>query len=258
MEQIKNVFNTRMTELMEIILVSVITCTFSFSQPDVPSIKDPVTDLTNTLSPEQYQLLRSQILQFEDSTSNQLVLVMIPTLDGGEIRDYGIQVLEQNKIGQKGKDNGILLLVVKDDRKVSIEVGYGLEGVLTDAVCNQIIRNEILPQFRDGNYYEGVSSAVASIVLVTKGEYAADRKSKRKQSDWFSVIITFIIIISFISFFGRGRRQSLSSRGANAIWWGGGLGGGGSNWNSFGGGGGGGGWSAGGGSFGGGGSSGSW
>lgn len=258
MEQIKNVFNARIAELMEIILVSVIVCTFSFSQPDVPSIKDPVTDLTNTLSAEHYQQLRSQILQFEDSTSNQLVLLMIPSLDGGEIRDYGIQVLEKNKIGQKGKDNGILLLVVKDDRKVSIEVGYGLEGVLTDAVCNQIIRNEILPQFRDGNYYEGISSAVASLVLVTKGEYTSDRKSKRKQSDWFSVIITFIIIISFISFFGRGGRKSLSSRGASAIWWGGGFGGGGNNWNSFGGGGGGGGWSAGGGSFGGGGSSGSW
>lgn len=223
---------------------------------DIPTIVDPVTDMTNTLSRGEYYELRRQIIQFEDSTSNQIVILMVPSLQGNEIRDYGIRVLEKNKIGQKGKDNGVLILVAKDDRKVSIEVGYGLEGVLTDALCDQIIRNEIRPRFREGDYVGGLSAAITAIMQVTRGEYTAEKKNNN--DDWIGVLfILGVILFATLASFRR-RHYSISSHGYrrhNDWWWGGGFGGGG-GFGSFGGGGGG--WSAGGGSFGGGGASGSW
>lgn len=246
-----------------LITLCVLNISFLSAQSnEVPRIVDPVTDLTNTLNRSEYYELRRQIIQFEDSTSNQIVILMIPSLEGNEIRDYGINILEKNKIGQKGKDNGVLILVAKDDRKMSIEVGYGLEGVLTDAICDQIIRNEIRPRFKEDDYFRGLSAGITAIFQVTKGGYAADKKKKRN-TDWLPVLfIIGVIAASMFSVFRR-RSYAISSRGHrgyNNWWWGGGGFGGGSGggFGSFGGGGGGGGWSAGGGSFGGGGASGSW
>ncbi len=243
----------------------VFLCVFLFgtlhAQVEIPSLSDPVTDLTGTISQDEYRFLRQQIIQFEDSTSNQIVVLMIPTIGENDIREFGIDVLKKNKIGQKGKDNGILLFVVKDDRKVSIEVGYGLEGVLTDALCDQIIRNEIRPQFREGNYFKGISVAIGSIMLATRGEYVSDKKNQ-KNSNWFGIVIIFAVIFFAVVAAVRGRRYGVTSQGYrghnNWWWWGGGGFGGGRGSGSFGGGGGGGSWSGGGGSFGGGGASGSW
>ncbi len=242
----------------------VLLCVFLFgtlqAQSELPPIVDPVTDLTATLGRDEYRELRKQIIQFEDSTSNQIVVLMIPTIGENNIRDFGIEILKKNKIGQKGKDNGILLFVVKDDRKVSIEVGYGLEGVLTDALCDQIIRNEMRPQFREGNYFKGISAAIETIMLATKGEYIAEKK-KGKNTGWFGVIIVLFVIVAAVIAAVRGRRYGVTSQGYSGHsnwWWGGGGFGGGRGSGSFGGGGGGGSWSGGGGSFGGGGASGSW
>lgn len=232
------------------------------SQPAVPVISGPVTDLTSTLTASDISDLRSSLMQFEDSTSNQIVVLLIPSLEGAEIRDFGIEVLKKNMIGQKGKNNGVLLLIAKEDRKVSIEVGYGLEGVLTDAISDQIIRNEIRPRFREGDYAGGIAAGVSSIMAVTKGEYHGEKKKHRSgNSDWSGVMIIFIVILLAVVSASRRRRYGISSRGSNIWWGGGGFGGGmgsGGGFGSFGGGGGGGGWSAGGGSFGGGGASGSW
>lgn len=240
-------------------LLCVLFLNTAFAQIDIPKIIDPVTDLTNTIDRDDYVQLRKQIVRFEDSTSNQIVVLMIPTLGENDIREFGIKTLELNKIGQKGKDNGILLLIAKDDRKVSIEVGYGLEGVLTDAICDQIIRNEIRPEFKDGNYTKGISAAIQTIILVTKGEYTAEGK-KGKKSGWFGVVIVLAVIIFAIFGASRGRQYGVTSSGyrRHNDWWGGGFGGGFGSGGGFSGGGGGGGWSGGGGSFGGGGASGSW
>ncbi|MBW7888423.1 MAG: TPM domain-containing protein [Bacteroidetes bacterium] len=226
----------------------------------VPIVHDPVTDLTNTLTPSEYSSLRSKILTYEDSTSNQILLLLIPTLGENEIRDYGMEILKQNKIGQKGKDNGVLVLVAKEDHKMSIEVGYGLEGVLTDALTNDIIRNQMAPYFRQDKYYEGLDAAVTSIIAVTKGEYKAEEQNQNDDLWVGLLIVAIVFFFSIISAF-RNMKQGISSRGHRSSgmwWWGGGGGSGGSSWGSFGGGGGGGSWSGGGGSFGGGGSSGSW
>ncbi|MDP1675371.1 MAG: TPM domain-containing protein [Bacteroidota bacterium] len=240
-------------------LLCVLFLNTAFAQVEIPKIIDPVTDLTNTIDRDDYVKLRKQIVRFEDSTSNQIVVLIISTVGEDDIREFAIKTLEQNKIGQKGKDNGILLLIAKDDRKVSIEVGYGLEGVLTDAICNQIIRNEILPEFKDGNYTKGISAAVETMILVTKGEYTAEGK-KRKNSGWFGVLIVFAVILFAIIGSFRRRQYGVTSSGyrKHNDWWGGGFGGGIGSGGGFGGGGGGSSWSGGGGSFGGGGSSGSW
>lgn len=233
------------------------------SQDDpVPVIVDPVTDLTGTLSRSEYYSLRKMIIRFEDSTSNQIVVMMVSTLNGDDIRDRAIRILEKNKIGQEGKDNGVLILIAKDDRQISLEVGYGLEGVLTDAVCDQIIRHEIRPRFRENDYYGGIAAAISTISLVVKGEYTGGKKPNNV-SDWLPVLLVMVVIVFSMFSAMRGRRYALSSHGRksyNTWWWGGGgFGGGrGGGFGSFGGGGGGGGWSAGGGSFGGGGASGSW
>lgn len=233
--------------------------TVLFAQSDdLPTIVDPVTDLTETLDRSEYYDLRRQIIHFEDSTSNQIVILMIPTIGDNDIREYAIRVLEKNKIGQKGKDNGVLILVAKDDRKLSIEVGYGLEGVLTDAICDQIIRYEIRPHFRDGDYFGGLSAGINAIMMVTKGEYKAD-DANGEVEDWVPIIFIFGIILFSVIAASRGRRYSVGSNGYRSYnnWWGSGSSGG-SSFGSFGGGGGGSSWSGGGGSFGGGGASGSW
>lgn len=229
-----------------------------------PRITDPVIDNTGTLSSSETSELRERILRYEDSTSNQIAVLIIPTLDGRDIRESAIRILEQSKLGQKGKDNGILLLIAKEDRKVTIEVGYGLEGAVTDAVCDRIIRNELRPAFRRDDYYGGISEALGSIMAASQGEFTGGAK-RGKSSGWLPVFIIIAVLVVSVAAASRRRGYAISSKGYrrhNDWWWGGGgFGGGGfgsGGSGSFGGGGGGGGWSVGGGSFGGGGASGSW
>ncbi|MDQ2657179.1 MAG: YgcG family protein [Bacteroidota bacterium] len=235
-----------------------LTPIFLAAQPPVPELWDVrVHDQANALTPAFVNQLEQLLKAYEDSTSNQIAVLIIKTLDGAPIEDYTFQVAEHWKLGQADKDNGVLLFVAIDDRKVRIEVGEGLEGVLPDAICNQIIRNEMAPHFRQNNYAGGIGAAVTSIIRAIGGEYQADQspgtgRRGRGGSVWGTLIILAIII--FISRMGGGggggfRRGGWSS---GAGWYGGGFGGRG------GGGFGGGGFSGGGGGFSGGGSSGSW
>lgn len=246
--------------MKRLLVILFVTIAFSISikaQGELPTLKYLATDLTNTLSADDILSLNRILSAFEDSTSNQLVFLMIPTLNDYPIEEYANQVAQKNKIGTKKNDNGILLLVVKNDHKIRIEVGYGLEGALPDATSNYIIRNEILPLFKENNYAEGVFAGVGAIVKATVGEYKNDAPKSRRRGKSVGGWIIPILIILF-SFLFRGRR----SRG---IYLGSGMGLGGfrgsSGFGGFGGGssgGGFGGFSGGGGSFGGGGASGSW
>jgi uncharacterized protein len=224
-------------------------------------VKTYVTDRTGTLTSSQLKSLESKLAAFEKETSNQLVVWMEPSLDGNSVEDRSYELAEQNGIGQKGKNNGVLLYIAKDDRKLRIEVGYGLEGALTDALSSQIIRKEITPQFKKGNFFEGINAGVDAIIQATKGEYTADKDSDDEGSGAGICCVPFpIIIFVFIFFFVFvmpiiskifGWNKGKSGRNN---WWFTGGGGSGSGWSS----GSGGGFSGGGGSFGGGGSSGSW
>lgn len=224
-----------------------------------------VNDETGTLTSSQISSLNNKLRNEDKSTTNQIIVYIISSLNGESLEDVSIRLAEKNKIGKKERNNGLLMLVVKNDRKIRLEVGYGLEGVMTDALSSKIIRNDITPSFKSGNYYEGIDKGVDAIISSIKGEYTADKNSPgSNQTCCFGVPIFLVIIFGFIflfifisvmkSMFGAGRSVYTSKRGWNNSGWGGGgfFGGGGS------GGSGGGGFSGGGGSFGGGGASGSW
>lgn len=236
------------------LFIFIIISSISYAQPKIPPVTQWATDFTNTLNSEEISSLNLRLKTFEDSTSNQIVFLMIPSLDGYPLEMFANEYASKTKIGTKKNDNGILFLVVKNDKKVRIEVGYGLEGALPDALASSIIRNVIIPNFKSDDYYHGIAAGINAIILATKGEYKAEPKQKRRNHD-FSGIFTLLFIIFFIitSFLrgGRGRGRG------GFIYLGGGLGG--SSGGGFGSSGGGfGGFSGGGGSFGGGGASGGW
>jgi uncharacterized protein len=228
-------------------------------------VRNYVTDKSSILTPGQIQLLESKLSNFEKETSNQVVVYIIPSLNGESLEETSYDIAAKNGIGQKGKDNGVLLFIVTEDRKLRIEVGYGLEGVLPDALAGQIIRKEITPYFKQGKYYEGINAGVDAIIAATKGEYTADKKTSEKE-EGFNVGICGLPVVIFFLFFGFGfffifsmihRIFGWGGGSGSGTWWnsGGWSSGSGSSWSSgssFGG------FSGGGGSFGGGGASGSW
>ncbi len=142
-----------------------------FGQPEVPLLQQRVTDFTNSLSYNEWRILESRLKQYEDSTSTQVAVLMINSLEGASIDDFSMRVFEKNKLGQKGKDNGVLVLIAKADHKARIEVGYGLEGVLTDATTVQIREREMNPFFKVNNFYGGLSAGISAIMATTAGEY---------------------------------------------------------------------------------------
>lgn len=233
----------------------------------VPTLTRYATDMTVTLTANQVVMLNQKLEKFDQETSTQILILMIPTLPGTSVEDYALRVAEKNKIGREGKDNGVLLLVAKDDRKIRIEVGYGLEGALPDALSGTIIRREIGPKFREGDFFGGLNAGVEAIMLATKGEYKADPKGKDPKFNLMTLLI-ILFVIFIISRMFMSRRKYFGGGGGKSFpgpWigfppsggWSGGRRSGGFG-GGFGGGGGGGGFSGGGGSFGGGGASGSW
>ena len=216
----------------------------------VPVLAHYATDLTGTLTPEQLAELESLLASFDRSTSTQVVVLVVPTLNGDDLEEYSLRVAETNRIGKKGRDNGALLLVALNDRKVRIEVGYGLEGALPDALAGQIIRREIAPHFRERDYYGGIRAGVEAIMAATKDEYKAEPASGSGHQG--SPLLALVIFIIFVLLRLLRRRRGFFPGGP---FFGGGWGsGGGFGGGSFSGGG----FSGGGGSFGGGGASGGW
>ncbi len=218
-------------------------------QRDVPELANHrVHDDVGVLSQETVRYMEGSLRQFEDSTSNQIAILIVPSLEGETIDQFGIRVAEKWKLGTADRDNGVIVLIAMQERKMRIEVGQGLEGPLPDAICNRIIRNEMAPAFRRQDYDEGVIECIDGIRKAIKGEYrGSGHQSRGKRLPIGFIVFLIIIIIAMRSRRGGGRGTGWSSgRG----WYGG------SGWSGRGGGGGG--FSGFGGSFGGGGSSGSW
>jgi uncharacterized protein len=171
----------------------------SFSAPaaalEVPLLKGHINDYAGMLSPGKAAALEQQLRSFEQSDSTQIVVLTIPTLDGENIEDFSIKVAESWKIGQKGKDNGVLLLIAKAERKVRIEVGRGLEGTLTDLVSGRIIRSDIAPRFKAGDIDGGTAAGVASIMAVVKGEYKATPRDLRHGKKSAPPLITLLMFL---------------------------------------------------------------
>lgn len=156
-----------------------------------------VNDYAGLVSPAARARLEGRLGEFERATSTQIVVAAFPSLEGGALEDFSLRLAEKWKIGQAGKDNGAILLIFKEDRKVRIETGYGLEGALPDAVASRIIRDRIVPAFREGDFDRGVEGAVDAMILATKGEYRAGAASedavKKHSPALFLIMVTFFL-----------------------------------------------------------------
>ncbi|WP_298168039.1 YgcG family protein [Novosphingobium sp.] len=239
-----------------------------------PKLTGRVVDEAHLLSAEQAAALDAKLAALETQSQRQMVIATIPDLQGYDIEDYGYRLGRAWGIGDKQRNDGLLLIVAPNERKVSIEVGYGLEGVISDALASEIRRTEIVPRFKTGDYAGGIAAATDKLIAqlqlpedearkVAANASAQAKKAKEPRFDAGTVIFLLIFFFFFVLPFLRAMRGGGRRYGSPGvmIFPSGGWGGGGSDWGGGGGGwggGGGGGFSGGGGSFGGGGSSGSW
>jgi len=230
-----------------------------------------VTDEAGMLSSAQRGALSRKLSDYADSTSTQIIVVTLPTLGGADPGFYATELGQQWGVGQEGRDNGAVVLVSRDDRQLFIATGFGLEGAIPDAIASRIIRNEITPAFRRGEYYAGLNQGVDAMMAAAAGEYTAERSASGSSGSPVPSLIFMIIIFFLIArsasrsgSSGPGRRRRGrggaemfilgSMMGSGSRRGGGGFGGGGFGGGGFGGGG----FSGGGGGFGGGGAGGGW
>lgn len=283
----KHQFNKYLVGLL-LFLISI--SSFSGDFVEIPNLKTRVTDLTGTLSSYQKSDLENQLAAFEKKKGSQVVVLIVPTTQPEEIEQFTIRVAEKWKIGRKGVDDGVILIIAKEDRKLRIEVGYGLEGAIPDIYAKRIIENVIVPNFRSGDFDRGVREGVNAIISLIEGEdlpIVTESKTERTKNSNPSVFILMIgwFVLSFLKAVVKNKTMKfvlaivfailvfllvkaifmsivyfiisliiLFSTGGRGGTGGGFYGGGYSGGSSFGGGG----FSGGGGSFGGGGSSGGW
>lgn len=174
-----------------------IAAQLAVAQVPVPPLKARVTDLTGTLTADQRGALEQKLAALESRKGSQLAVLIVPTTRPEEIEQYSIRVAEQWKLGRKGVDDGVLLLVAKDDRRLRIEVGYGLEGALPDAIARRIIDEEIVPLFKQGNFYGGVGAGTDRIIKLIEGEsMPPPRRTTAPGSGWSTetFFIGFIVL----------------------------------------------------------------
>lgn len=260
-------------------LLLIVCSTLQLFAQEIPPRPNPprlVTDFTNTLSASELSALENKLVAFNDSSSVQIAVVMMSTLDGYPLSDYSFKLAEQWGIGQKGKNNGVLLLISMNERKMFIAPGYGLEGAMPDAYCKRIIEEDIKPFFKQQQYYEGIDAGTTQIINLARGDYQPTAPAKRKGKGVPIPALLIMAAIFAVIFLSRirsvSRYSSLNSipfwaawgllnatRGRQSGSWGSFTSGGG-GFGGFGGGSGGGGGFGGfgGGSFGGGGAGGSW
>ncbi len=223
-----------------------------------------VTDAAGVLTAEQKQALENKLVAIDDSSSNQIAVVIIPSLEGYPKEEYATKLFRDWGIGNKKTNNGVLLLIAINDRQIRIEVGYGLEGAIPDITALNIIDNDIKPAFKAGSYYEGIDKATDNIAKAAVGEYKVKKAKKSKGKGGSGLFVLILIIIFVVLRNGRGGGSNIGGGGfsdvATGMLLGSLLGGGsrhgGGGWGDSGGGGGFGGF--GGGSSGGGGAGGSW
>lgn len=268
-----NLSKRRMKKILSIfisLLVSVVSFSQNSGDPESLLKQKPtqlVNDYTGTLTADQRQALERKLVAFDDSTSTQIAVVIINSLEGNDVADFNIKLGRAWGVGGKEFNNGIVLLIAKGDRKLNIATGYGVEGALPDITCKQIIDDIIRPNFKGDDYYRGIEEGTDAMIQAVKGEYKAPAGYHKGKggSSVLRIVFIIIVIIVFLAMSGRGGGGGsfMSRRGFTAWTIGnilGNMGGrsGGGGWSGGGGGSSGGFGGFGGGSFGGGGASGSW
>ena len=258
-----------------LLIFFVFSIQFASGQKIQPRPNPPmaVNDFGNFLEPFQREALERKIRDYNDSTSSAIVIITVPSLDGYDIADVALKYLREWGPGVADRDNGVIILVSKEERKARIETGYGMEGVLPDITAKHIIDEQMIPAFKENDYYRGFDKAVDAIILAARGEYkaTAPKNKGRGGIPFKTVFIIIVIIILLISRGGGGGGRYMSRRGSRGLgglpWFilgnmmgsgsrggwggssggfGGGFGGGGGGFGGFGGGSGGGGGASGG------------
>jgi uncharacterized protein len=170
------------------------------AQVAVPELRSPVTDLTNTLTSEQIAVLDQKLRAFEQRKGSQVAVLLVPTTQPEAIEQFSFRVVEAWKLGRRGVDDGVLLLVAKDDRAVRIEVAYGLEGALPDVIANRIVEQVIVPRFRTGQFYEGVSEATDRIMAVLDGEALPEptQRARPRSSEGLGSVLPLLLMVVFV------------------------------------------------------------
>ncbi|MCL6525106.1 MAG: TPM domain-containing protein [Thermoflavifilum sp.] len=231
-------------------------------RPEPPRL---VNDLAGMLNPAQQQMLEQELVAYNDTTSTQIAVVIVPTVGNYDMMEYALAILRQWGVGTKQHNNGVVLLIAAQDHKAFIATGYGMEGVLPDATCKEIIDQRLVPYFRRGQYFEGIQASIEAIMQAAAGEYHAQPRTDQqgqRAGNVIGLILVVLIILFIISRMRGGSRGGGGMISRGGYWMGpiigGGFGGwGGGSGGGFGGGGGGFG-GFGGGSGGGGGAGGSW
>jgi uncharacterized protein len=265
----KKIFLTFIAFLFGFVVFSQSTFDIEKLLTNKPVPQKLVTDYAGILSGDQMKALEDKLVSLDNTTSTQIAVVIVPNLGGNDISDFNVKLLRAWGVGGKKNNNGVVLLISKEDRKLNIATGYGVEGALPDITCKHIIDDDIVPSFKGNDYYRGIDKGTDAIVQAVKGEYNVKRDTTKGKGGGSSFIFILVIIIIFIVLSRRGGGGGgtfMSRRGqtgiGDAIFWNvllnsGGRGGGGGGWG--GGDSGGGGFGGfGGGSGGGGGASGDW
>ncbi|MEO8738859.1 MAG: TPM domain-containing protein [Casimicrobiaceae bacterium] len=188
--------------------------------PPVPPLVSPVTDVTGTLSASERQALEAKLRDWEARTTNQLAVLVIPSTAPETIEDYGIHVADAWKIGQKGKDNGAIFIVAKDDKKMRIEVGYGFEGVLTDITSRRIIGETVAPYFKQGQFGAGINAGVDRIMEVVNDGKPLPHPGKQARNKSLGDIdfgTLFVILLVAVPVLGGILRSALGNLGGSVV-----------------------------------------
>jgi len=252
--------------LLALLLLAALAGTAAAALPIPPPPDHRINDFAGVLPAAERERLEEKLRSWERESSNQIVVAIFRSLDGESLEDYSIRLAQAWRIGQKSLDNGVIFLVFVDDRKMRLEVGYGLESKLTDALSSQILRQVVAPRFREGKIGDGIAAGLEAIEQVIAGTYKAapqGQTGRARGGGLFPIALLLIVVIGIFSIVVSGLRNSHVRRqgwtGGSRGWggpiifpgggWSGGSGGGGGGGGDFGGGGGG---------FGGGGASGDW
>ena len=193
----------------------------------IPKLTARVTDLTGTLTAEQQTALEQKLAAFQSAKGSQLAVLIVPTAEPEQIEQYSIRVVEQWKLGRQKVDDGALLIIAKDDHRVRIEVGYGLEGVLTDALCNRIISETIRPAFRQGNYYGGIDAGLDQMMKLIEGEplpppeheWQSGRRAHGSNPLLLMLFAVFVGSVVLRGIFGRTLGSAFTAVGAGLLVW---------------------------------------